>query len=195
MYCEFLISFFRSHFLGDRNLVSLTLDNSDVYDTSSNWVIKFEHVHVIVIKEEENYLERKHHDTWEEFNNLIAKMESRGSGVFPHRNKPGSIHISQQSQESDTPITNNVTKPTTLTAPLTPRIDISRASSSSYHEDSSPENVFDQVSESRACAGFDVMFLCVGGWAIFNFQHFHTPIAIKVKSHVNCGPVVKCEIN
>lgn len=76
-------------------------------------------------------------------------MESRGSGVFPHRNKPGSIHISQQSQEStDTPITNSVTKPTTLTAPLTPRIDISRASSSSYHEDSSPENVFDQVSES-----------------------------------------------
>jgi hypothetical protein len=73
-------------------------------------------------------------------------MESRGnpSGVFPHRNKPGSIHISQQSQDS-TSETTVVTKPTSLTAPLTPRIDISRASSSSYHEDSSPENVFDQV--------------------------------------------------
>lgn len=69
-------------------------------------------------------------------------MESKGSpaGVFPHKNKPSSIHISQQSQES----TSGVVK-TNLTAPLTPRIDISRASSSSYHEDSSPENVFDQV--------------------------------------------------
>jgi hypothetical protein len=36
-----------------------------------------------------------------------------------------------------------------LTTPQTPRIDISRASSSSHHDsrDSSPENVFDQVSE------------------------------------------------
>lgn len=71
-------------------------------------------------------------------------MEPKGSpaGVFPHKNKPTSIHISQQSQESTTggPKTN-------LTAPLTPRIDISRASSSSYHEDSSPENVFDQVNQ------------------------------------------------
>lgn len=36
-------------------------------------------------------------------------------------------------------------------APATPRIDISRASSSSYHEDSrdsSPENVFEQVSDT-----------------------------------------------
>lgn len=69
-------------------------------------------------------------------------MEPKGSpaGVFPHKNKPSSIHISQQSQESTTgAVTTN------LIAPLTPRIDISRASSSSYHEDSSPENVFDQV--------------------------------------------------
>jgi hypothetical protein len=71
-------------------------------------------------------------------------MEAKGSpaGVFPHKNKPSSIHISQQSQES---IKGAVTA--NLTAPLTPRIDISRASSSSYHEDSSPENVFDQVTE------------------------------------------------
>lgn len=69
-------------------------------------------------------------------------MESKGSpaGVFPHKNKPSSIHISQQSQEAAA-----VAVTTSLTAPLTPRIDISRASSSSYHEDSSPENVFDQV--------------------------------------------------
>lgn len=69
-------------------------------------------------------------------------MEPKGSpaGVFPHKNKPTSIHISQQSQDSTTggPTIN-------LAAPSTPRIDISRASSSSYHEDSSPENVFDQV--------------------------------------------------
>ncbi|CRK99127.1 CLUMA_CG012110, isoform A [Clunio marinus] len=69
-------------------------------------------------------------------------MEPKGSpaGVFPHKNKPSSIHISQQSQESTTAAVT-----TNLIAPLTPRIDISRASSSSYHEDSSPENVFDQV--------------------------------------------------
>ena len=72
-------------------------------------------------------------------------MESKGgpAGVFPHsKYKPSSIHISQQSQES---ITGTGGTTTTLQAPLTPRIDISRASSSSYHEDSSPENVFDQV--------------------------------------------------
>lgn len=71
-------------------------------------------------------------------------MESKGgpAGVFPHKHKPSSIHISQQSQESTTGV---ATTATTLQAPLTPRIDISRASSSSYHEDSSPENVFDQV--------------------------------------------------
>ncbi|XP_070495999.1 uncharacterized protein [Chironomus tepperi] len=71
-------------------------------------------------------------------------MESKGgpAGVFPHSKfKPSSIHISQQSQESTT----GTGTSTTLQAPLTPRIDISRASSSSYHEDSSPENVFDQV--------------------------------------------------
>lgn len=71
-------------------------------------------------------------------------MESKGgpAGVFPHSKfKPSSIHISQQSQESTT----GTATATTLQAPLTPRIDISRASSSSYHEDSSPENVFDQV--------------------------------------------------
>lgn len=69
-------------------------------------------------------------------------MEPKGSplGVFPHKNKPSSIHISQQSQE----LTSGAVT-TNLIAPLTPRIDISRASSSSYHEDSSPENVFDQV--------------------------------------------------
>jgi len=72
-------------------------------------------------------------------------MESKGgpAGVFPHSKfKPSSIHISQQSQES---VTGTGTATATLQAPLTPRIDISRASSSSYHEDSSPENVFDQV--------------------------------------------------
>ncbi|KAL7037575.1 hypothetical protein ACKWTF_009281 [Chironomus riparius] len=71
-------------------------------------------------------------------------MESKGgpAGVFPHSKfKPSSIHISQQSQESTT----GTVTAATLQAPLTPRIDISRASSSSYHEDSSPENVFDQV--------------------------------------------------
>lgn len=73
-------------------------------------------------------------------------MESRGvpgpAGVFPHSKfKPSSISISQQSQDA-----NAAPTATTLQAPLTPRIDISRASSSSYHEDSSPENVFDQVS-------------------------------------------------
>lgn len=69
-------------------------------------------------------------------------MEPKPSpaGVFPHKNKPSSIHISQQSQETSTGAAT-----TNLIAPLTPRIDISRASSSSYHEDSSPENVFDQV--------------------------------------------------
>lgn len=78
-------------------------------------------------------------------------MESKGgpTGVFPHKHKPSSIHISQQSQESAsttaTATGTTTTTATTLQAPLTPRIDISRASSSSYHEDSSPENVFDQV--------------------------------------------------
>lgn len=72
----------------------------------------------------------------------VVKMESKSpAGVFPHKNKPSSIHISQQSQEAAT----GAVTTTNLTAPLTPRIDISRASSSSYHEDSSPENVFDQV--------------------------------------------------
>ena len=67
------------------------------------------------------------------------------SGVFPHSKfKPSSIHISQQSQDSPTGSGMIVN----LTAPLTPRIDISRASSSSMHEDSSPENVFEQVKES-----------------------------------------------
>jgi hypothetical protein len=82
----------------------------------------------------------------------IINMESKGSpaGVFPHKNKPASIHISQQSQESTT----GAIVTTNLTAPLTPRIDISRASSSSYHEDSSPENVFDQVIDK-----FPVTFL------------------------------------
>lgn len=76
-------------------------------------------------------------------------MESKvgPSGVFPHsKHKPSSIHISQQSESSVVPAsTTTTTTTTTLQAPLTPRIDISRASSSSYHEDSSPENVFDQV--------------------------------------------------
>ncbi|KAG5680597.1 hypothetical protein PVAND_010092 [Polypedilum vanderplanki] len=76
-------------------------------------------------------------------------MESKGpgpTGVFPHKHKPSSIHISQQSQESASVTGTSATATsTTLQAPLTPRIDISRASSSSYHEDSSPENVFDQV--------------------------------------------------
>jgi len=40
---------------------------------------------------------------------------------------------------------------TTLTTPSTPRIELSRASSSSHHEEdsreSSPENVFEQVSQ------------------------------------------------
>lgn len=76
-------------------------------------------------------------------------METKGgnpTGVFPHSKykQTSSIHISQQqSQESVTGTMSNVGP--NLTAPLTPRIDISRASSSSYHEDSSPENVFDQV--------------------------------------------------
>ncbi|CAO1416834.1 unnamed protein product [Diamesa serratosioi] len=66
------------------------------------------------------------------------------SGVFPHSKfKPSSIHISQQSQDSPTGSGMVVN----LTAPLTPRIDISRASSSSMHEDSSPENVFEQVGQ------------------------------------------------
>ena len=53
----------------------------------------------------------------------------------PSKTKPGSINITQQPLDQAAP----------SLAPLTPRIDISRASSSSYHEDSSPENVFDQV--------------------------------------------------
>ena len=53
----------------------------------------------------------------------------------PLKTKPGSINITQQPIDQAAP----------SLAPLTPRIDISRASSSSYHEDSSPENVFDQV--------------------------------------------------
>lgn len=52
----------------------------------------------------------------------------------PTKTKPGSINITQPPQDQVTP-----------SLALTPRIDISRASSSSFHEDSSPENVFDQV--------------------------------------------------
>lgn len=88
-------------------------------------------------------------------------MESKGgpAGVFPHiKHKPSSIHISQQSQESTTGGTAAATT-TTLQAPLTPRIDISRASSSSYHEDSSPENVFDQVWKNICFGSFH--FICV----------------------------------
>ncbi|CAO1417499.1 unnamed protein product [Diamesa tonsa] len=66
------------------------------------------------------------------------------SGVFPHSKfKPSSIQISQQSQDSPTGSGMIIN----LAAPLTPRIDISRASSSSMHEDSSPENVFEQVGQ------------------------------------------------
>lgn len=89
-------------------------------------------------------------------------MEPKGSpaGVFPHKNKPSSIHISQQSQESTTgAVTTN------LIAPLTPRIDISRASSSSYHEDSSPENVFDQVISPNH---FPIIFLHFIPWDVFD---------------------------
>lgn len=84
-------------------------------------------------------------------------MEPKGSpaGVFPHKNKPSSIHISQQQSQEST--TGTVT--TNLIAPLTPRIDISRASSSSYHEDSSPENVFDQVNFSRFLLPFFISVL------------------------------------
>lgn len=74
------------------------------------------------------------------------QMESKGNGqpdedselssqTTVRQQKPTSINI----QEA------NASTVTSLKAPLTPRIDISRASSSSYHEDSSPENVFDQV--------------------------------------------------
>jgi hypothetical protein len=79
------------------------------------------------------------------------------AGVFPHnKHKPSSIHISQQSQESTSTATTTAAAATTLQAPLTPRIDISRASSSSYHEDSSPENVFDQVrvNKFRPCLNY-----------------------------------------
>lgn len=76
------------------------------------------------------------------------------SGVFPHSKfKPSSIHISQQSQDSPTGSSGMVVN---LTAPLTPRIDISRASSSSMHEDSSPENVFEQVKQSDFLASLSL---------------------------------------
>ena len=46
--------------------------------------------------------------------------------------------------------------------PSTPRIDISRASSSSHHEDSrdsSPENVFDQVSKIYSSLSYSLISL------------------------------------
>jgi hypothetical protein len=56
-------------------------------------------------------------------------------------------------QQTPTKVSMSIGPPNTtvcLTTPQTPRIDISRASSSSHHDsrDSSPENVFDQVSEN-----------------------------------------------
>jgi hypothetical protein len=75
-------------------------------------------------------------------------MEAKGNGnedarlsnqTTARQPKPTSINIQEVSAST---VSN-------LTAPLTPRIDISRASSSSYHEDSSPENVFEQVKKEQ----------------------------------------------
>lgn len=76
-----------------------------------------------------------------------TSMEAKGNGHEDARlsnqsatkqQKPTSINFQEVSATT-----------TNLTAPLTPRIDISRASSSSYHEDSSPENVFEQVKKEQ----------------------------------------------
>lgn len=71
-------------------------------------------------------------------------MESKGNGQEDTR-LPNQTSIKQQKPTSINIQEASVATATSLKAPLTPRIDISRASSSSYHEDSSPENVFDQV--------------------------------------------------
>lgn len=50
-----------------------------------------------------------------------------------------------------------------LNTPTTPRIDISRASSSSHHDsrDSSPENVFDQVGKTYFAVPLFILYITI----------------------------------
>lgn len=103
-------------------------------------------------------------------------MEAKGNGQEDTRlsnqttvkqQKPTSINIQEGSAAASS----------SLKAPLTPRIDISRASSSSYHEDSSPENVFDQVTNDQM--RFTLIYVCFFLWGSFSNSVYEKILLIE----------------
>lgn len=71
--------------------------------------------------------------------------------------------LSTFTSNTTTTTTTVVVSSNILHTPTTPRIDISRASSSSHHDsrDSSPENVFDQVGDSMCTSPLIALYFLI----------------------------------